>query len=266
MVVFLKEGNIDIRYHLDKEEFDGPLDLLLTMVKEQKIEIKEIFISDITTQYLKYVSEMPINSDYTADFIYYAAELLEAKSEALLPKIIFEDVNGEEELPADQLLFYRLERYKLFAEAANKLKDLETLNRFYKKPDFKEEDYRVVIKNFNLDKLIRAFTMLLERIEREEDKNEEKTIMKELVTVAERVKQLADLLKERFELRFFNMFEKDTEKVVVINTFLAILELLRKQIAVAETEEETNDIILRLHPDGVKNIEEVMLNDVEEYT
>lgn len=253
-------------YHLYDE--DLPLDLLIELCKKGKVEFRDIFISDITEEYIAFVREME-EKDYEniSEFLLLASTLLELKSKSLLPKIeVEESVEGE--ISDEELFFLRMEEYKLLKEASDKLGELEQLNRFYREPVFDEKDYTLVIKSFDLNRLIGAFTQLLERVEYAEDKEEEKTIVKERFTVADRVAELIEEIRAFKVVKFYSLFKKDYSRVEIINTFLALLEVLKQQIATAEQDQPFGDIYLRHAPltDVYdKEKQESLLHDLEEY-
>lgn len=260
----------EVTYHLKEQEFDGPLDLLLSMVKEAKIDIRDIFISDITNQFVQYVQNMTeMNYEYIAEYISLAATLLAIKSAKFLPKIDFDDEEMEILEQDEENLYLRMEAYKKFKEAAEKLQPMEALNRFYRTPKFTEKDYRAVAVGFNLDKLIECFKMLLERIEHFDKDVEEKTIIRERFTIADKILEMTRILKEKNHISFYSMFKNDFTKLEMINTFLALLEILKKQIAIAEQAEGFSDIIIKRNDKteiiiDEENVEE-LIEDVEEY-
>ena len=131
----------------------------------QKVAIKDIFISDITSQLWLYIKTLD-NRDYEeiSNFLILAATLLEIKSSELLPKIDFEDINPDELSDAD-LFILRTEEYSMYRNVANKLQEMEILHRFYRSPEYDQNDYKIIIKNFNIDKMILAFTNLLENVD-----------------------------------------------------------------------------------------------------
>ncbi len=257
----------EISYQLEVLDSPKPLDVILDMIKEAKISIKDIFISDITEQYLQYVAQLQqTDYEYLSEFLVFAATLLEAKSSSMLPRIdIFDE--EEESLTAQQRLIIQLENYKLFKESAEKLADLEILWRFYREPKFTEDDYRFIVTDFNLDKLINAFKRILEKIEyRSQEEPAPKTIEKETFTIADSVKNIIDLIRSEKEVRFYTLFSPNYSKSEVIVMFLAILEIVKRQIATFEQDKE-GDIILFHNAKGDQysytDIEE-LLADVEE--
>ncbi|MDR2047114.1 MAG: segregation/condensation protein A [Clostridiales bacterium] len=239
-VGFLHSG---FRHEFKLRTFEGPLDLLLSLIREAKIDIKDIFVSEITNQYIEYVAGMDfLDLDYAGDFIEMAAALLEIKSKKLLPKV--EKEKNEEDVRDEDWLIRQLEEYKLFKDAAETLRTLEITGAFYREPDYDENDFKTVFKNFSTEKLIEAFAAVLHRSGRRDTENITRKIVKERFTVANRVIFIARLLRERGRIGFFGLFDDGFSKLEVINTFLAVLELLKKQLARAEQDEYYSDIFL----------------------
>jgi segregation and condensation protein A len=223
--------------------FEGPLDLLLALIREAKIDIKDIFVSEITNQYIEYVAQMDaLDLDYISEFIEMAATILEIKSKKLLPKI--EKEKTDEEVRDEEWLIRRLQEYKIFKETAEVLKKQETLDVFYREPDYNENDYKTVFKNFSMEKLVEAFAVILHREGRRGDENLTRKIIRERFTVANRVIFITELLRDKRKINFFSLFDDDYSKLEIINIFLAVLEILKKQLACAEQDEYYSDIFL----------------------
>ena len=164
--------------------------------------------------------------------------------------------------------FLKMEEYKLYMEQSEKLREREILNRFYRDPVFAEDDYKVVIKNFDLNKLIAAFSSLLEKREFEETQEEPKEDRKERFTVAEKIVDLIEYIRAYKVVNFFSLFEPDYTKLEIINTFLALLEILKRQIATAEQSGFCSDITIRYTPltdNFDTNAEEELLSDANGY-
>ena len=173
-----------VDYSTKLKNFEGPLDLLLHLIKEAQIEIKDIFVSEVTDQFLKYMDGLSVlDVDKTSEYLNMAATLLEIKSKAILPKI---DETFDEEDP-EQTLIRQLEEYKLFKEASAKLKEQENVDRFYKEPDDDVGEVKVIYNKFNLQGLISAFSKLLMRVDdKRRQENTLKEIPKEVFTVKDK--------------------------------------------------------------------------------
>ena len=233
-------------YNFKLENFEGPIHLLLALVKAAKVDIEEIFVSDITSQYLALMQQdmSNIDMDKATEFIQMAATLLEIKSKALLPKMDEELDDGEES--DEDRIKRQLRELELFKEASTLLKPLETLHRFYREPEYTEDDTRTVIKDFSFDKLLDAFALLLHKIDNKPKAEEPKQIVRDRFSVAEKLYMISVAIREKKSMRFFELFEEDYTRSEIINTFLALLELLKKQVISAEQEESFGDIKLTL--------------------
>ena len=258
---------LNLSYHLYEE--DVALDKLLDICKQNKVAIRDIFISDITQQYLDYVVELAKderNYDDIADFLVLAATLVEFKANSLLPNLDFDDSEFDEFISDEELFFRRAEEYAAYRNAAEKLQEYEILNRFYREPAFGENEYKLVIKDFSLQKLIDAFSRMLERAEFEEDKQVEKTIPNERFTVADRVIDVVEALRVYRRLKLIELFDPDFSKLEIINTFLAVLELCKQQVATIQQENAEAEIFVEATATtDTFNVQEDVLNDAVEY-
>ena len=163
------------------ENFEGPLDLLLQFVKQSKLSIDEVKLSEITEQYLEVINQLSaIDMESASEFIEVAATLIEIKSKSLLPKL---EEEPEEEDP-EYLLKMRLKEYQMLKETTEKLKVLENTDRFYKKPEPDANKFRYVLKDMQLDMLLDAFSKLMIRVQETKSTEEVKEIQKEKFTVS----------------------------------------------------------------------------------
>lgn len=234
------ENSESYRVHL--ENFDGPLDLLLYLIKDSKVEIQDVKLANITEQYLEYMKELDrLDMEKAAEFIEIAATLLEIKSKSLIPTER-EDVAVEED--PEQLLMIRLKEYKMIKEQSEKLKLLENVNRLYKAPDESCNDYRIVIKQMKLDNLISAFSKLLAKVKTEVINEEERTIERDRWTVEDKIFEVKTMLRDVDSLKFTEMVGEDFTRGEIITLFSAILELLKRQIIEVEQEERFGEIII----------------------
>ena len=255
-----------LSYHLYEE--DVALDKLLDILKKDKVAIRDIFISSITEQYLAYVVNLTKEEkdyDDISSFLVLAATLIELKAASLLPKPEFEEYE-DDGLSDEELFYLRAEEYAAYRDAAEKLRSYEILNRYYREPVFGEDDYKVVIKDFSLQKMIEAFSRMLERAEFEEDHTAEKTIEKERFSVSDRMVDVVEALRAISLIKLNDLFEPGFTKLEIINTFLAVLEIVKQQIAAISVEGDPGEIIIRHLPDTDKfNYEEDLIKDADEY-
>ena len=224
-----------VDYSTKLKNFEGPLDLLLHLIKEAEIEIKDIFVSEVTEQFLQYINGLSVlDVDKASEYLSMAATLVEIKSKALLPKVVEE---FDEEDP-ETALIRQLEEYKLFKEASAKLKEQENVDRFYKEPDDDVGDVKIVYSKFNLDGLIQAFSKLLMRVDdKKRQENVLKEIPKEVFTVKDKVASIRSILLDKKEVSFFEMFPSYYTKNELITTFQAMLELLKLQYITASYQQ-----------------------------
>lgn len=235
------EDDFDVtRFKL--ENYEGPLDLLLDLIKDAQIDIKDIFVSEITEQYLAIMKSWDfLDMDKASEFVTTAAALLERKSAWLLPS----DEDQEEEIDPENDIIKQLEQHKLFVEASQLLKPYEVINRFTREPHYSDEDAITVVRDFSFEKLVTAFAQMLHKVESvSTDDNAPKEIVRDRFTVAEKVLFISQLVKEKGEVRFSQLFEEDFTKSECINTFLALLELLKKQVVNATQDGLFQDIIV----------------------
>ena len=215
----------DYKFKID--QFEGPLDLLLHLIKITKIDICDIFLSDITEQYLKLMENLDdVDMDKASEFIAMSATLLEIKSKHLLPR---DPVDEDEESPEERLI-RQIEEYKLFKEQSEKLSKIEEVNRLYKKPDDTVGEFKYELpEKLSVDALIKAFTDMMQKMTIKAEVVQEKKIVKDRFTVAQKISHIKDVLLTRKNFKFTEMFEENYSRSEMINTFLALLELLKRQ-------------------------------------
>ena len=227
-------------------DYEGPIELLYELIKAAKIPIEDIFISDITSQYVQIIRDTPkdeLDYDYAGDFISMAAELIYLKSVRTLPKEDEEEIgdNGDDER---MQLINKIKQYALIREKSEKLRDIETINRFYRPPTYTDKDYRVALVNFSLPKLVEAFAKVLANADKHEREIIPKKVMKDRFSVHEQMQHIIMLIAVRDEMKFTDIFEPDYDKSDIVTTFLAVLELLKYGRLRAVQEEVFGEIII----------------------
>ena len=228
-------------YKVKLENFEGPLDLLLHLIKDAKMDIEDVKLADITEQYLDYIRDVDeLDLESASEFIQVAAILIEIKSKALLPVEAPEE--GEEEVDPEKMFISRLKEYKLFKDACLDLQKIEDLDKLYKEPDKMASNVKIVLKDMILDNLLDAFANLLCRVERKKEDNEPKKIVKDRFTVAEKIISIKGVIREKKHIKFNDLFEVDNTKSEMLNIFLALLELLKLQFVKATQSELFGDI------------------------
>jgi segregation and condensation protein A len=250
-IIELNEEDVQGKYKFKLENFEGPLDLLLHLIKGSKLDIHEVNLSEITEQYLEYMTQIEaLDMQKAAEFIEMAATLIEIKSKSLLP---VEHEEDEEEENQEELLLKRLQEYKLFKEAGEKLSEVENVDKFYKEPDKQANDYRVVLKDMNMDNLISAFSKLLTKIEEDEETTIPKTIEKDRFTVSEKTFELETRLIKANKLKFSALVDVDYSRSEVITTFLAVLEMLKSQKITVDQQDKFSEIEIIKCEESINN-------------
>ena len=224
-------------------EFEGPLDLLLHLIKESKMNIMDIEIEKITEQYMAYLNlQEKMNLEIASEYLVMASELIELKSKMLLPNPKNEE--GEEEDPREELV-NRLLEYQAYKEITKVLHDKENLRKeiYTKSPEnirnYVEEDVSIT-SDVTLDDLIDAFKKYLER--KKDTKPLQTKITVNEVTVSSRKHYIKNVLKTKKRVSFFELFPV-VSKEYVIATFLAILEMAKSHELTITQNDTFDDII-----------------------
>lgn len=227
-------------------DFEGPLDLLLHLIKESSIEIFDIEVGTITQQYLDYIHQMEtMNLDVASEYLAMAAELIELKSSSLLPKKKVEEDSYEED--PRQRFIERLLEYQRYKEITPKLHELEEQrHEFYSKhPDslqeYKSTDSNAIELDIDLNDLLEAFKKMLER--KHLEKPLQTKITKKEYSVSVRCNEIRNMLKKKRKIEFTELFEILTKDYVIV-TFLSVLDLARKQEILITQDQNFNQIIL----------------------
>jgi segregation and condensation protein A len=246
-------------YKVRLEIFEGPLDLLLYLIKKEELDIHAVSIGRITRQYLDYINTFKLlNIDLASEFIVMAANLMYIKSRSLLPK---EDRPPEEDAEDDDPrweLIRQLIEYKKFKDAAGflSLKEMEQEGRFAHQADLSEvpvlEDPGLA--QVSIFDLIRAFQNVLKRFEEAHDFGD---IVDDRFTVADKIEWLMMEVAPGATRRFGELFEQATTKAEVIVTFLALLELMKLNQFQVRQPELLGEILIarRISGGGVESVQ-----------
>ena len=218
-------------YEVLLDEFEGPLDLLLHLIKESKVDIWDISIEDVTKQYLDYIHKMEeLNLNIASEYLVMASELIEIKSKMLLPRIKDED-DEEEELDPREALVKKLIEYEQYKKVTEDFKKLEQIrSEIYTKTPESLKDYvdknTQVVVDVTLDDMLEAFQKFLERKKFSEPL--QTSVTKREISVEERTASIRGILSKRKKVDFTELFDVFTKEYIVV-TFLAILEMAKKQ-------------------------------------
>ncbi|MBI4050833.1 MAG: segregation/condensation protein A [Candidatus Doudnabacteria bacterium] len=224
------------------QQFEGPLDLLLRLIEENKLEITQISLAAVTEQFLQYIrSQTHLAPQMLADWLVIAARLLVIKSRALLPALA---LSQEEEQDATNLA-WQLYQYKRYKEAARYLARLDGRRRqsfarhtlFVEKISFYPDPH---VTTSALRDTMRYLAKLLEDI-----MELPKKVLEEVVTISEKIEHLQQILEEKIEMRLQELLKSANSKTEIIVTFLALLELVKQKILTVEQEAMFSDIIIK---------------------
>lgn len=233
----------EIKYKL--ESFEGPLDLLLTLIQKNKVSIYDIPIVEITDQYLRAIEDIEESTlENTGEFIVMAAQLLYIKSKMLLPK----PEDEEEEDPREELA-QRLAEYQKFKEASAELRKSEFSSRYMVFRD--EEKIKFPVPEYNrqhdTQALIDAFNSIIQRKIRKEKPQKQAfsgIVGREKVSVDDMVEKICKRIYKRKNLEFKSLFLEEDSKPEMIATFLAVLEMIKANRLFASYSDDKNDFIL----------------------
>jgi len=227
-------------YKVKFEVFEGPLDLLLYLIKKEEVDIYEVNLTRLATQFIEYIDVMRmLDLDIAGEFLVMTSTLMYIKSRELLPVDQQVTPEGEEddEDPRWELI-RQLVEYKKFKDAAAQLQTLEirqeeVFPRLPAKPDFVREEPAGKAQASLFD-LINAVNSVLKRLNKAEDLRD---IFEDKWTVSEKIEHILKQIGRARALRFSALFESATSRTEVVVTFLAMLELirLRQIVAIQET-------------------------------
>ena len=229
---------------VELEIFEGPLDLLLHLIKKNEVSIADIPIAPITEQYLATIELMgDLNLDVAGEFLVMAATLIHIKSRMLLPPDE-SDLEEDEEGDPRAELARRLLEYQRFKEAAEELARRDILRRdvFTRAPEPPEEVETGGFESVSLFDLISALRTVLDRL----PKDSVHEVALEKVSVREKMSQLLDRLRQEEKVVFQSVFEGASSRMEVIVTFLAMLELVKMRAIRIWQEEVVGPIVLAL--------------------
>ena len=241
-------------YKVKLEVFEGPLDLLLYLIKRDELDIYDIPITTITAQYLEYLNLMEIlDLDIAGEFLVMAATLMQIKSKMLLPP----DPEGLETLEADPRaeLVKRLLEYKSFKEAAERFRGFEEersriFARFGVEPEPQDSGDSPFVE-VTLFELISAFAKVLKEL----PKDSFHEIMKDEFTVADKVHEIFHRLTKEPRILFSAIFRAAKNKYEVITTFLAVLELIRVKEIIARQDRQFGEIEITKNMQTMRPVE-----------
>jgi len=216
-------------YRVKLQNFEGPLDLLLFLIKKNEVDIYDIPIAEITSQYLEYVEIIKLlDLESASEFILLAATLIRIKAKMLLPN---PQIDEDEEITDPRLeLVTRLLEYKRFKEVAFKFSELEDKQSklfqrgFYSDTETVAEAEIELTEDVSLFTLISAFKQVLDRVPKETFHR----IVDIQISLDEQIEYILNNLEKVKQISFFQLMSEMGEKLIIVVTFIAMLELIRR--------------------------------------
>ena len=231
-------------YEITIDNFSGPMDLLLHLIKQSKMDIMNIKLEIIIDEYLEYIKKMEeMNLDIASSYLVMASEFLYIKSRMLLPRQDEED--DDEEDPKERLI-NRLILYEQYKEQIDNFKELEKeRSTYYTKipsslEEYQTDEKKALIEKLTLDDLVKAFEKFLERVDLEKPVHTK--ITKKELSVEDRIINIKSKFKKAKRINFFDLFETKTKEYVVV-TFLAILEMAKNREIMIYQEDNFDNIV-----------------------
>ena len=236
-----------MKYNVQLNVYEGPLDLLYDMISKQKIDIKDISIIDITKQYINYITALEkMDLEVASEFITMASKLLEIKSRYLLYK---QKDNNEVEDPRLELM-EKLEEYKKFKLASQDLKDNITYvdDLYYRKKEEIIIDDTMDLDDISIDAIKNILPYIL-KVKSEDNKPQkdeklEKIVRGRIVPVEEKIAYIREIISRDNEVSFIKVIE-NVDKDEVIATFLSVLELIKSREIVVYQDLFFDDILIK---------------------
>ena len=229
-------------YQSQEKIFEGPLDLLLDLIEKEELEVTDVSLAQVADQFLKYLEDSEnVSPEYLADFLLVAGKLVLIKSKAILPTL---ELEKEEEEDIEELKA-RLKEYQKFKEIAKELRKLESR----KKMLFSRQSYsgmKTIFcppKKLSISNLQNIFENVLDKLPKVEVLAQE--TIKKVISIKDKIEYLKKSLLERIDLTFHGVIADRKDKVEIVVTFLAVLELVRNNLVFIEQEEMFGEIKIK---------------------
>lgn len=241
-------------YRVRFEVFEGPLDLLLHLIRKEEVDIYEVNLTKIATEFIDYLNLMrELDLDIAGEFVVMAATLMLIKSRELLPRDQRPEGQGGEEEEAEDPrweLIRQLVEYRKFKDAAGRLQEYEVRveNTYPRIPGRIElpEDNTPRRSDASIFDLLSAVNAVMKRFSNRG--GESRDVFEDRWSVSEKIEMLLGAVRERAQVRFFDLFNDASNRSEVVCTFLAILELIRLRMIVASQPEPFSDILIQAAP------------------
>lgn len=240
-----------MQYKVKLELFEGPFELLVYLIEKAEMNIQDIKIAEITSQYIEYIEELQeLNLDIASEFLVLAATLLEIKSNFLLPN---RENDTEASIMEDprQTLIDQLLEYKSIKVASKHFKELEEsgAKAFFKATEPFEEEKEYL--DLDLDEFVKAFNLFLQKKENVAMMaNRYTEVKKEKVTVSIKITEIKKALLKQSKIKFEALFSEDTSRYEIIISFIAILEMLKQAAIKVKQSRVFGEIVLMSVEEG----------------
>lgn len=220
-------------YKVKLDLFEGPLDLLLYLVLKSEVDIVDISVAEVAKQYLEYLDIMrDLNINIASEYLSMASTLVRLKAQELLPDTEVETFEDEEGIYNREQLIQKLLEYKTYKEAAGSLRKYEA-QQYGSFSRGKHEDVEVTLDDSETDAgsvsvfdLITAFKRVLTKAQ-EADEESVRVVTRENIRLDDRLEHVLGYLEDKDEVPFEDLFQDDLRKLILIVTFMAILELVK---------------------------------------
>lgn len=235
-------------YQFHINDFEGPLDLLLHLIKVNEMDIYDINIKEITEQYINFINAMKKDEiDIASDYLLMASELVHIKSNNLIHSDDEEEEDEEFEIATKEELTKRLLEYQAIKELTSSFQELnDKRSEIYTKLPSDLSDYREEVDISNqgsLDDLINAFQLFLERQKNAKPINTK--ITKKEYSIEERISSIRNVLKNKKRVEFFELFDNLTKSYVVV-TFLSVLEMTKNNEILITQENAFSPLVIEM--------------------
>ena len=232
-----------MNYNFCINDFEGPLDLLLHLVKESKMDIYEINIHDIINQYLEFIHNLEEeNIDIASEYLVMAAELIHLKSKLLVNRKDEEEEDEDFTINSEEDLRNKLVEYEKYKKITEDFKELEEKRSevFTKLPESLKEyvDQNIIKGEFDINDLFNAYNLFLDR-----QKLAKPLITKREINIEDKIKDIRTILKKRKRVNFLELFTEVTKESVIV-TFLSILEMTKNEEITLTQEDNFSPIMI----------------------
>ena len=250
------ETRSEIRYKIG--DYECPLEMIWKIIKDEGIDIEKIFVSSLTSKYLEALRNTPkdeLDYEYMSNFIATASELVRLKAKAITQIEEYDEVYDEE----CGNYIDKLKLYDLYKQQTEKLREKEVINRFYIKPKYSEKDYRVQLKDFDVNKLVQAYANAIVSGEVNKTQDVPKVIKQLKFSTKDKESEIKSLIINKKYMKFTDLIEEDYDNGDIVTTFFAVLSLSKFGILETLQQEMFGEIDII----GTANAENLQIGEEE---